>query len=60
MEIIILWAWSIWTERNGLIFQQQQPSSAHVKEKFKNEFTLVIHRAKLLYKAQMEQWLHTF
>ena len=49
MEIIILWSWSIWTVRNGFIFNQDQPQLSAVKAIFKHEFALVIHRAKSNY-----------
>jgi hypothetical protein len=57
MEIIVLMCWSIWKERNGWIFSNEDPSVAHCLIMFKKEFVLVIHRAKERLKPEMSSWL---
>jgi hypothetical protein len=46
MEIIILICWSIWTERNRWIFNNEDPSIQQCMTTFKKEFTLLWHRVK--------------
>lgn len=46
MEIIILMAWSIWIFRNNKIFRNINSSIQVCKDKFRMEFSLVIHRAE--------------
>jgi hypothetical protein len=58
MEIIVLMCWSIWKERNGWIFSNEDPSVSHCMIMFKNDFALVIHRAKERFKQDMSSWLH--
>ena len=45
-EIIIIMCWTIWKTKNGLIFNQIQPSIQASKREFKDEFTLLLLRAK--------------
>jgi hypothetical protein len=58
MEIIILMGWSIWNARNGLIFNQVQPSVEATKRAFKSEFALILLRAKRSYFPSIELWLN--
>jgi hypothetical protein len=46
MEIIVIMCWSIWTERNSWLFNNEDPQIWKCQETFKREFALVIHRAK--------------
>jgi len=57
MEIIVLMSWSIWMQRNDLIFINIQPSPTSFLNFFKQEFALVILRAKAKYKERMSLWL---
>jgi len=59
MEIIVLMSWSIWMQRNDLIFKVIQPSSDSCLQHFKKEFVLVILRAKSRHKENMSLWLDT-
>jgi hypothetical protein len=59
MDIIIILSWSIWTSRNKLIFEGQQPGIPSVKETFKQEFALVILRTKQSSRPSMTQWLNS-
>jgi hypothetical protein len=58
MDIIILMSWCIWKERNSWLFNGEDPSVSRCKVMFKQEFTMVIHRAKSSRTSDMEQWLH--
>ena len=46
MEIVITGAWSIWKERNRMLFDGVPPSISSWKERFKEDFTLLVHRTK--------------
>ena len=46
MKIMITWAWSIWKERNKMLFDGVPPSIASWKERFKEDFSLLKHRTK--------------
>ena len=56
MEIIILMSLSIWTARNGFIFNGVAPSIITCKLLFRNNFAMLMHRAKK-YFSLIEQWL---
>jgi len=57
MEVIILMSWTIWKSRNDFIFRQTQPSVAVAKENFREEFRLLLLRAKRAYSPMIEQWI---
>jgi hypothetical protein len=57
MKIIILLAWTIWKSRNDLIFKQINPSIQMAKRHFKEDFKLLILRAKRSYFPMIEQWI---
>ena len=57
IEIIIIMCWIIWKARNGLIFSQVQPSIQDSKREFKNEFVLLLLRAKKKYSPSIGLWL---
>lgn len=44
MEMFVTAAWSIWKERNGLIFQKIPPSHTSWMIRFKKDFGLLKHR----------------
>ena len=46
MEIMITGAWSIWKERNMMLFDGVPPSISSWKERFKDDFALLVHRTK--------------
>ena len=60
MEIIVTMSWSIWMDRNDAIFKQVQPSISHCKRIFRQEFALVILRAKTNLAPLLNQWLETY
>ena len=49
IEIIILMCWAIWKARNDLIFRQENPSIPLAKSNFRDEFQLLLLRAKRSY-----------
>ena len=50
MDIIILFCWIIWMQRNDLIFKGIPPSPVRCLKTFIKEFALVILRAKARWK----------
>jgi hypothetical protein len=46
MEILIGGCWSIWDQRNDAIFNENYPNVQTCISRFKNTFTLTMHRAK--------------
>jgi hypothetical protein len=59
MDIIILFCWSVWMQRNDLIFRDIQPLPDACLNNFKKELALVILRAKSRYKVHMSEWLES-
>ena len=57
MDIIIMFNWCIWMQRNDLIFKGLQPHPDNCYAHFKREFALVILRAKSRLKQPMTEWL---
>jgi hypothetical protein len=57
MEVIILMCWSIWTERNGWLFQNEDPSIQGCMSVLKRELALAIHRAKKSWAPDLQSWL---
>jgi hypothetical protein len=49
MEIIILMSWAIWTSRNNYIFKNENVYVEGAQGFSKEEFAMVIHRAKPKY-----------
>jgi hypothetical protein len=60
MEIVITMCWCIWTIRNDTIFRNIPASIQPCKDIFKEEFALVILRAKGKYQPQIELWLEAY
>jgi hypothetical protein len=57
MDIIILFSWCIWMERNDFIFKGMQPDIDSLKARFKSEFAWVFLRAKVVRKPSMSLWI---
>jgi hypothetical protein len=51
--------WTIWKARNALIFNQIQPSIQSSKRDFKEEFALLLLRAKKKFFPSIELWLNS-
>nr|TKW09984.1 hypothetical protein SEVIR_6G136800v2 [Setaria viridis] len=60
MEIIILIIWSIWTTRNNWLFNDLDPFTMNCKQKFLDEFSALLLRARPSLVQQMEVWMHSF
>ena len=56
MDIVILFCWSIWMQRNDLIFRGLPVSPVDCFRQFKMEFAEVILKAKARHKLVVE-WL---
>jgi hypothetical protein len=59
MDIIISGCWSLWDQRNDAIFNGNFPELRRCIIKFKNFFSLNIHRAKPSLREGMQSWLDT-
>nr|TKW31341.1 hypothetical protein SEVIR_2G099200v2 [Setaria viridis] len=59
-EISIVASWCIWTHRNSIIFDRGVLSFDCWKGVFKEEFALIIHRAKSSLNLELEQWFCNF
>jgi hypothetical protein len=46
MEIIMLGSWSIWKERNNMLFNNMQPDTQRWLARFKEDFALLVHRTR--------------
>jgi hypothetical protein len=60
MEIIITMCWSISMMRNDIIFRNLAHSVHRCRNVFRNEFALVILRAKARFHPFIDQWLDNF
>jgi hypothetical protein len=60
MEIIITMCWSIWMMRNDIIFRNLAHSVQRCRIVFRNEFALVVLRAKARLHPFIDQWLDNF
>jgi hypothetical protein len=59
-EVIMVAGWCIWCHRNAIIFDGASVSLGPWKAAFKDEFALIIHRAKPSTKALLSNWLSKF
>jgi hypothetical protein len=57
MKVIMLMCRSIWTERNGWLFQNKDSSVQVCILVFKRELALVLHRAKKIWVPDLQSWL---
>nr|TKW32091.1 hypothetical protein SEVIR_2G147300v2 [Setaria viridis] len=55
-EISILECSCIWTHRNSIIFYGRSLSLVRWRQSFKDEFALILHRAKPSLKQELETW----
>lgn len=56
MEIIILMSWAIWRARNDFIFRAINPTIQLTIMNFKDEWRLLLLRAKKSYSPMIDQW----
>ncbi|RCV19087.1 hypothetical protein SETIT_3G356100v2 [Setaria italica] len=57
MEISMVACWCIWLHRNGIIFDGAALSLDRWKMGFKEELSLIMHRAKPSLKQELNIWL---
>jgi hypothetical protein len=58
-EAMISGCWSIWNQRNGIIFDGGQRDLDQCFSHLKSSFCSIRHRAKLSLKEGMQDWLDT-
>lgn len=58
-KILIIGSWSIRNHRNGITFENQQICMNQCRRAFKDTFQMVMVRAKLSLKDDMQEWLDT-
>jgi hypothetical protein len=58
-EVIIIGCWAMWNHRNKNIFENQSIGQTECFRIFKQDFHLMMHRAKPSLKEGMQQWLNT-
>ena len=46
LEVFVVAAWAIWKERNDKHFRGIQPSFVSWRNRFKKDFTMLVHRSK--------------
>jgi hypothetical protein len=60
MELIMLITWAIWTTRNAFIFKQTTPNLYRCRRKFKEEASLLLHKAHRKSYAGLKLWVERF
>jgi hypothetical protein len=58
-EILLTGCWTLWNQRNRIIFDGEQCAMQYSLHFFKDLFSLIRHRAKPSLKEGMSQWLDT-
>jgi Fe-S cluster biosynthesis and repair protein YggX len=59
-EVVILGAWHIWKQRNGMIFQHTRPSFRSWKRDFIHEASMHKYRVKEKNVTQLQAWIDSF
>jgi hypothetical protein len=59
MEIIITGCWTIWDQRNNMIFNLIRPTIPACITKFRIYCSVIMHRARPSLKDGMQAWLDT-
>jgi hypothetical protein len=59
MEVFIISAWSIWKQRNGLIFDGRPPTSSNWRNNFREECLLQAHRFKSSLRNPFLDWINS-
>jgi hypothetical protein len=59
MDLFMIAAWTIWKERNDLIFNGKPPSPTAWKQRFINEVRLHFCRFTPSFQLVISQWLST-
>ncbi|RCV38080.1 hypothetical protein SETIT_8G113200v2, partial [Setaria italica] len=59
-EILMVACWAIWKHRNEVIFDGVPLSLGRWKSIFREEFSIILHRAKPYLKLELETWFCNF
>jgi hypothetical protein len=60
MDLFMIAAWTIWKERNDLVFNGNPPSPTAWKQRFVNEVRLHFCRFNPSFQLVISQWLSIF
>lgn len=60
LEVIVTMCWAIWMLRNDIIFRNFAHTTSRCKLIFKQEFALVMLRAKVSYHPCIDQWVEAY
>ena len=60
MDIVILVCWAIWKTRNNFIFQGIVPNLYGCRRIFKDELSLLVHKATRKTYAGLSDWVQHF
>ena len=56
-EVVFTATWNIWTQRNGKIFRNEQPSFRAWRRNFIHDISLLSHRIRSKYKDNLLSWI---
>mgnify|MGYP000865977159 FL=1 len=56
-EVVFTATWNIWTQRNGKIFRNEQPSFRAWRRNFIHDISLLSHRIRCKYKDSLLSWI---
>ena len=56
-EVVFIATWNIWTQRNGKIFRNEDPSFRSWRRNFVHDLSLLAHRIKCKYRDNLLAWI---
>ena len=59
-EVVFTAAWNIWTQRNGKIFRNEDPSFRSWRRSVVHDLSLLAHRIKCKYRDSLLAWIASF
>lgn len=57
LEIVMLGCWSIWIQRNGIVFRNIQPTLHNWRFTLREELQLLQIKIKSKYSAELQHWI---